>query len=602
MNQNTRNIVFLPSVKPDNGTGHLRRCLEICDTLNEIAWTLGKNIRASVLINQIGDRLRALDKIVDLYRRVPVVEDMESTQWDTIIVDQRRSDNELVMDLQKRCVLIGLDETGELRDTCDYLIDTQLSGPSLSEPNESVLAFRGPKQRRKTAPDTIKKILITFGGEDPAGLTPRTCRTIAAKCRSTGESITAVRGPSACLWNLPAGVKIMSAPSQLRELLHQYDLIITSYGLTAYEALAAKTAVILVNPTRYHEKLARSAGFATAKIGTLGRFFGPGAPLRVRQLINRLDSVRTELGIPEEGAGFDGLAKTADILCNLVSNVPTRCPVCHSSNAIAIARNPEKSFFRCGVCRMVFLKHFREEKKTYGPSYFFDEYKRQYGKTYLDDFESIRKISGPRLNRMRKYSGPSASLLDVGCAYGPFLAEARERGYRCFGLDLAQGAVEYVTRELQIQAVCRDFLNFDPKNDLHEGSFDILTMWYVIEHFENIDAALQMAAKIITDGGLLCLSTPNIRGISGIANLKAFLEKSPNDHATVWSPRLAKSVLKRYGFLVKSVRVTGHHPERFPGLRGLAGRILMPLLMPLSKVFRLGDTFEAYAVKKEDLV
>jgi hypothetical protein len=49
--------------------------------------------------------------------------------------------------------------------------------------------------------------------------------------------------------------------------------------------------------------------------------------------------------------------------------------------------------------------------------------------------------------------------------------------------------------------------------------------------------------------------------------------------------------------------ITGHHPERFP----LADRFLKPgtaayrFFLMISRVFGLGDTFEAYAVKTGEL-
>ncbi len=48
----------------------------------------------------------------------------------------------------------------------------------------------------------------------------------------------------------------------------EHDLVVTSYGLTAFEALAAGTPVVLLNPTRRHEKLSRRAGLASLGVKT----------------------------------------------------------------------------------------------------------------------------------------------------------------------------------------------------------------------------------------------------------------------------------------------------------------------------------------------
>jgi len=60
-------------------------------------------------------------------------------------------------------------------------------------------------------------------------------------------------------------------------------------------------------------------------------------------------------------------------------------------------------------------------------------------------------------------------------------------------------------------------------------------------------------------------------------------------------------MLARYGFrLVKTVS-TGHHPERFPLLGAFAKSkktVIYRVLLKVSRLFSLGDTFEAYAVKE----
>jgi hypothetical protein len=123
-----------------------------------------------------------------------------------------------------------------------------------------------------------------------------------------------------------------------------------------------------------------------------------------------------------------------------------------------------------------------------------------------------------------------------------------------------------------------------------------LTMWYVIEHFPGLGGILRRANALLPKGGLLALSTPSSSGVSARSDWRGFLERSPMDHYTIWSPACARATLSPYGFHVVRARVTGHHPERSGLLRragGLGGR--------LSRLFGLGDTFEVYAIKTRDV-
>lgn len=231
-------------------------------------------------------------------------------------------------------------------------------------------------------------------------------------------------------------------------------------------------------------------------------------------------------------------------------------------------------------------------------------------------------------------------LLDVGCAYGPFLQAACERGFQAAGVDVSPEAVAYVAGTLGLPARVLDFQaegppaagtggapveaggsaagmagdtaagpagpgggrpGGGPDPFLAPGSWDALTFWFVLEHFQRLDFVLQRAARLLAPGGILALATPNARGISSRKDRRSFLAASPEDHFTVWSPRSARKVLRRYGLRVRRIRVTGHHPERFPaGILRIAG--LRPkILEGASRLLGWGDTFEVYAQKTAEM-
>ena len=129
-----------------------------------------------------------------------------------------------------------------------------------------------------------------------------------------------------------------------------------------------------------------------------------------------------------------------------------------------------------------------------------------------------------------------------------------------------------------------------------------MTLWYVIEHFPDLGSVLAKASALLPQGGVLAFSTPNGRGISARLDLRQFLLHSPGDHFVILSPRSLRRVLAPFGFSLQRVRITGHHPERFPGVLGQAAEKwtgAARVLRAVSVLLRLGDTFEAYAVKGE---
>ena len=297
----------------------------------------------------------------------------------------------------------------------------------------------------------------------------------------------------------------------------------------------------------------------------------------------------------------------ADFLASLKPRGARNCPVCASSDRVALFRNEGKSYFRCLDCGTLYLCRFSPgRERPYNKAYFFEEYRAQYGKTYLEDWPNLTKLASSRLEIIEDLADYSLgrrrglSVLDVGCAYGPFLAVARERGQEPCGLDAAEDAAAFVRRELGIPAIVGDFLDPSAAATLG-GPFDVLSLWYVLEHFDDVDKALSTAASLLKIGGVLAFSTPSGEGASARFDRSGFFRRSPDDHFTIWEPSRTKSILRAYGFRVEHIRVTGHHPERIPLVRWLRrGRSPSPkgLGMLLSRLLGLGDTFEVYALRE----
>jgi 2-polyprenyl-3-methyl-5-hydroxy-6-metoxy-1,4-benzoquinol methylase len=206
----------------------------------------------------------------------------------------------------------------------------------------------------------------------------------------------------------------------------------------------------------------------------------------------------------------------------------------------------------------------------------------------------MERVLGRRARRR-----PRGTIVDVGCAYGPFLTALRDAGWPGFGIDVSEDAVEHVRKVVGLPAARMPFERLERRHVPAER-IDGVTLWYVIEHLRDLDGALRRVAGLLGPGGVLAFSTPNGRGISARASKYAFLRASPADHRTILRPTGLRRLLSRYGFRLERIRVTGHHPERFPGFAGRLGRSGGParaVVLAASRLARLGDTFEAYAVK-----
>jgi len=625
-------ILVVPACEPGRGGGHLFRSAALVKAIRAGGGTAWLYSKAS----ETGATYPAGFPPELWYAGDPA----SKKNWSLIVLDRFRTAREEAARWSALAPVLLFDE-GQSRNHCDFLIDL-LPWPGKDKPNlcaPSLLPL--PKKRRPAFPGSVEKVLVSFGAEDPGGLTLKSMKMPHTKAQRHGVFFTVVLGPlrqnndrdRALLEEQGVTVFDTSLPGNtfnFKESLADYDLLITHFGLSAFEALYARVPVLIVNPSVYHEKLTRYAGLPSAK--TLKK---------ISYILEQSEQAALRWGL--EG---DTTQTAADLLLSAAPRVYRNCPLCGAPAGRIVGRFPGRTYRLCS-CGTLSMSRLDSPPVEYNRDYFFDEYRKQYGKTYLEDFPQLQKVSEKRLANIntiknfaplrlrplkpflknRTFAGPTpcstssesrpqrfgrvygvgvnsspVKLLDIGCAYGPFLASARDAGFEPMGLDPASDAVAYVREKLGITAVQGLFPDAAGELARHggeAGQFDVITLWYVIEHFEEPGAALIAINSLLKMGGILAFSTPSAAGISRRKSLRSFLERSPADHWTIWNPLRCAAALKRYGFALKKTVITGHHPERFPGMSGFLQSFSPALKLAglLSRIFGLGDTFEAYAVK-----
>ena len=593
MNPEGRALLAVPACGKGMGGGHISRCMALVRGLRALgrkAWLFLPSGAGSSAAHEWFDQSWIVSET-----------NFKNIQWECIILDAFQTNTEELEKWKKLAPVIGIDEGGSKRDFFDFLIDI-LPGLARTKANISDLSLLPlPKNRNLNfncsscgMDKRPLKVLISFGQEDSAGLGLAAAQSLAAHNNSNME-ITLLQknsfshSPSL----ISPSVKIIKFIPNLAEHLCEYQLLITHYGLSAFEALYAGTPVLLINPTSYHEALAKAAGFMTVTIKNVNKIAEDTFLQKLKEGCRKL-TAKYNLDLPQK-------QDCAGLINSFSPNASPCCRVCGFEwHNPVFARLPDRTYRRCIRCGIISMSRLSPVPVAYGKEYFFEQYQKQYGKTYIEDFPNLKKIAQRRISTIRKIgnTAPSSPLLDIGCAYGPFLAAAKEQGFSPIGIDPSQDAVNYVTGQLGLPAVH----GFFPVPSIYEVKYNVVTLWFVIEHFPDCTAALAEIQKILNPGGVMAFSTPSFSGISGRRSVKTFLARSPADHWTVWSPAACKKALNTAGFKVIKTVICGHHPERFPLLGKFAKSKKSPLywlLFGISRLFSLGDTFEVYAVNTE---
>lgn len=111
------------------------------------------------------------------------------------------------------------------------------------------------------------------------------------------------------------------------------------------------------------------------------------------------------------------------------------------------------------------------------------------------------------LQRLERVAGPpdGRRLLDAGAYIGVFVEVATAAGWQAMGVEPSEwAAAEAQRRGLDVRVGTMDSV------DLSDASFDVVTMWDVIEHVVDPAAELERARRLLRPGGWLVVHTMDI--------------------------------------------------------------------------------------------
>ena len=95
-------------------------------------------------------------------------------------------------------------------------------------------------------------------------------------------------------------------------------------------------------------------------------------------------------------------------------------------------------------------------------------------------------------------------LLDIGAGSGHFVGRAKNAGYSVLGLEPDADARK-VAKDLNGV----DLENLDRLYELSPATYDVVTMWHVLEHVYNLSDDVKQIASLIQSNGVWVIAVPN---------------------------------------------------------------------------------------------
>lgn len=166
------------------------------------------------------------------------------------------------------------------------------------------------------------------------------------------------------------------------------------------------------------------------------------------------------------------------------------CALCGSD----VLASETARYVSCGNCSTISQSHPRHNVKAEYPDEMYKHPLSPQEKRWLGLIEQC----GPE----------GKTLLDLGCGSGSFMSLAAESGWRVQGVeknvhlsdDAREGGLSVTTADLD-RWVCED-----------ENKWDVVRIWYVLEHVMLPGRLLRTVIKTLRAGGFLTIAVPNDAG------------------------------------------------------------------------------------------
>ncbi|WP_347988212.1 class I SAM-dependent methyltransferase [Methylomonas sp. AM2-LC] len=159
----------------------------------------------------------------------------------------------------------------------------------------------------------------------------------------------------------------------------------------------------------------------------------------------------------------------------------------------------------CKHCGLVWSDPFPHDPKHF----YAEEYRLNYKNTYSPKSKHVLRAGKVALGRYQKIKHlleEKKTILDVGTGGGEFAYLLKSSGHELFGIEPNKGYAEYSVAEYGLNL----HIGFIQDSQFSLESFDLITIWHVLEHTEDPFFVLCKLRDLLKPQGVLVVEVPNI--------------------------------------------------------------------------------------------
>lgn len=108
-----------------------------------------------------------------------------------------------------------------------------------------------------------------------------------------------------------------------------------------------------------------------------------------------------------------------------------------------------------------------------------------------------------KLNLINSLQPQKGKILDIGAGTGEFLSVAKNDGWQTIGVEPSERA-KSIAKNKGVSFV-------EETGELESHSFDVISMWHVLEHVPDLDKQIKELKRLLKPSGTLIIAVPNFK-------------------------------------------------------------------------------------------
>lgn len=192
-----------------------------------------------------------------------------------------------------------------------------------------------------------------------------------------------------------------------------------------------------------------------------------------------------------------------------------KCPWCNSENTKLYLKLKDEfltkesfEIHECKACGLLFTET-RPDSSQIGRYYASENYlsHQENKKGFIPRlYERVKSVNLKNKWKMSTEGMAVGKILDIGCGVGDFLHTMESKGWETTGIEPSKEAQAIARKRMKAQL-------FSPEEieQLQDQSFDLITMWHVLEHVEDLNNELTELKRLIKPNGRIVIALPNYK-------------------------------------------------------------------------------------------